>query len=482
MRFQAVLEANVVEKGLQMFNDARDDATNGLMWLRGETGEHGLHSLNFQNVGMLPWMQQRFDPAMLGNDPNQHYQAMLAAKLQNLGNADPLKQPFMQFQQPFQYLQQLGIHSSLLQQQQQQQQQQQVVQHSMSDQVLHAQTQVLPDNLPQQLLQQQPNDQLEEHSRQQQHTYRESFQIANDPHQQRRQLNLPLPSFQKTDFTDSNAKFSASLNSSNIQNMLGTLGPEGSGNLLNFSRSGQSMLAEQPSQQPWMRKFSAHVNALSNSMSVAYTAKDTLVEPENCSLDAQNHTLFGVNIDSSGLLLPTTVPSFGNSSTEADVSSMPLGTTGFQNSLYGMQDSSEILHASGQIDSPTHTRTFVKVYKSGSVGRSLDITQFSSYHELRKELGQMFGIEGKLEDPLRSGWQLVFVDRENDVLLLGDDPWDSFVNNVWYIKILSPEDVQKLGKPGSESFAPNACQRMSSADSDAQDLVSGLPSVGSLDY
>ena len=68
--------------------------------------------------------------------------------------------------------------------------------------------------------------------------------------------------------------------------------------------------------------------------------------------------------------------------------------------------------------------TFVQVQKTGSVGRLLDITQFRNYGELREELGQMFGIEGQLEDPLRSGWQLVFVDRENDVLLLGDDPWE----------------------------------------------------------
>lgn len=60
----------------------------------------------------------------------------------------------------------------------------------------------------------------------------------------------------------------------------------------------------------------------------------------------------------------------------------------------------------------------------GCVGRSLDIAQFSSYEELRQELGQMFGIQGLLEDPQRSGWQLVFVDRENDFLLLGDDPWE----------------------------------------------------------
>ncbi|CAK9151969.1 unnamed protein product [Ilex paraguariensis] len=64
-----------------------------------------------------------------------------------------------------------------------------------------------------------------------------------------------------------------------------------------------------------------------------------------------------------------------------------------------------------------------EVHKSGSFGRSLDITKFSSYNELRSELAQMFCLEGQLEDPLRSGWQLVFVDRENDVLLLGDDPW-----------------------------------------------------------
>lgn len=66
---------------------------------------------------------------------------------------------------------------------------------------------------------------------------------------------------------------------------------------------------------------------------------------------------------------------------------------------------------------------FLQVYKSGSFGRSLDISKFSSYHELRSALAQMFGLEGELEGPFGSGWQLVFVDRENDALLLGDDPW-----------------------------------------------------------
>ena len=36
----------------------------------------------------------------------------------------------------------------------------------------------------------------------------------------------------------------------------------------------------------------------------------------------------------------------------------------------------------------------------------------------------MFGIEGQLEDPQRTDWKLVYVDHENDILLVGDDPWE----------------------------------------------------------
>ena len=58
----------------------------------------------------------------------------------------------------------------------------------------------------------------------------------------------------------------------------------------------------------------------------------------------------------------------------------------------------------------------------------------------------------------------------------------AFVNNVWYIKILSPEDVLKLGKQEVESFSHNAAGRMNSGVNDVGDLVSGLPSAGSLEY
>ncbi|GJM95150.1 hypothetical protein PR202_ga11857 [Eleusine coracana subsp. coracana] len=133
--------------------------------------------------------------------------------------------------------------------------------------------------------------------------------------------------------------------------------------------------------------------------------------------------------------------------------------------------------------------TFVKVYKSGSLGRSLDITRFSSYYELRSELERLFGLEGQLEDPVRSGWQLVFVDRENDILLVGDDPWQEFVNSVWCIKILSPQDVQQmvrdgdglLSAAGARMLQSNVCEDYS-ANHDMQNLSGNIAPVVPLDY
>ncbi|XP_004490754.1 auxin response factor 8 [Cicer arietinum] len=453
--------------GTSSFLDGRDE---GLMWLRGGPGDHGLNSLNFQGAGLLPWMQQRLGPTLLGNDQNQQYQAMLAAAgLQNQGNVDLLRQQMMNFQQPFNYLQQSGNLSPL------QLQQQQAIQQSLSTNILQPQGQVLAHNNRENQTQQ---------AQQQQHSYQDSVLIQGDPLHQRQHSSLPSPSYSKPDYLDTGMKFSASVSPS--QNMLGSLCSEGSGNLLNLSRSGHSMLNEQLPQQSWASKYSpSQVNAIGNSsMShMQYSGRDTAMVPPHCNSDSQNSILFGVNIDSSGLLLPTTVPRYTTASADTDASTMPLGESGFQGSPYPcMQDSSELLQSAGQIDNQNQTPTFVKVYKVGSVGRSLDISRFNSYHELWEELAQMFGIEGKFEDPLRSGWQLVFVDRENDVLLLGDDPWESFVNNVWYIKILSPEDIQKMGEQAIESLGPSSGQRLNNTGAESHDIVSGLPSLGSLEY
>ncbi|XP_029127305.1 auxin response factor 19 isoform X2 [Cajanus cajan] len=93
-------------------------------------------------------------------------------------------------------------------------------------------------------------------------------------------------------------------------------------------------------------------------------------------------------------------------------------------------------------------RTYTKVYKRGAVGRSIDIARYSGYEELKQDLALMFGIEGRLEEQQRIGWKLVYVDHENDVLLVGDDPWKEFVDCVRCIKILSPQEVQQMSMDG----------------------------------
>lgn len=109
-------------------------------------------------------------------------------------------------------------------------------------------------------------------------------------------------------------------------------------------------------------------------------------------------------------------------------------------------------------------RTYTKVYKRGAVGRSIDIARYSGYEELKRDLARRFGIEGQLEDRHRIGWKLVYVDLENDVLLVGDDPWEEFVNCVRCIKILSPQEVQQMSLDGD--FGNNALSNQACSSSD----------------
>ncbi|KAL5572318.1 hypothetical protein UlMin_021915 [Ulmus minor] len=110
-------------------------------------------------------------------------------------------------------------------------------------------------------------------------------------------------------------------------------------------------------------------------------------------------------------------------------------------------------------------RTYTKVQKRGSVGRCIDVTRYKGYDELRHDLARMFGIEGQLEDPQRTDWKLVYVDHENDILLVGDDPWEEFVSCVQSIKILSSVEVQQMSLEGDLGQVPVANQACSGTDS-----------------
>ncbi|KAF8660389.1 hypothetical protein HU200_057971 [Digitaria exilis] len=423
---------------------ALHDDSNALMWLRGVAGEGGFQSLNFQSPGIGSWGQQRLHPSLLSNDHDQ-YQAVVAAAAASQSGGY-LKQQFLHLQQPMQSPpEQCNLNPLLQQQIMQQAGQQQMV----SPDAQNIQSVLRPSAIQQQLHQLQ----------QMQHAHNDQKQKIqpDQPYQVPSSAVLPSPTSlpshlrEKFGFSDPNVNSSSFVSSSSNENMLESNFLQGSSKCVDLSRFNQPVASEQQQQQQqaWKQKFMG-----SQSMSFAGsgslnspTSKDGSVD-NKVSRDVQNQSLYSPHVDSSSLLY-NMVPNLTSNVADNNISAIPSGSTYLQNPMYGcLDDSSGLLQNTGEND-PT-TRTFVKVYKSGSVGRSLDITRFSNYAELREELGQMFGIKGQLDDPDRSGWQLVFVDRENDVLLLGDDPWESFVNSVWYIKILSPEDVHKMGKQGND--------------------------------
>lgn len=56
------------------------------------------------------------------------------------------------------------------------------------------------------------------------------------------------------------------------------------------------------------------------------------------------------------------------------------------------------------------------------MGRAVDLSRLKGYSELLSELERLFSMEGLLKDPDK-GWQILYTDSENDVMVVGDDPW-----------------------------------------------------------
>ncbi|KAF9663052.1 hypothetical protein SADUNF_Sadunf18G0118100 [Salix dunnii] len=210
--------------------------------------------------------------------------------------------------------------------------------------------------------------------------------------------------------------------------------------------------------------------------------------------DPRNNILYGVNIDSQ-LVMPmnsdrlltkgmvglgkdfsnnlSSVGMLENSKDPQQELSSPIVSKSFGvldmqfNSIDSTINDSNLLNRSSWAPPQQQfqrMRTYTKVYKRGAVGRSIDITRYSGYDELKQDLARRFGIEGQLEDQQRIGWKLVYTDHENDVLLVGDDPWEEFVNCVRCIKILSPQEVQQMSLDGDfgSTVLPN--QAGSSSD------------------
>ncbi|KAG8494597.1 hypothetical protein CXB51_012017 [Gossypium anomalum] len=524
--------------GLHSFHGIKDDGlgmNSPLMWLQGDAGR-GMPSLNFPGIGVTPWMQPRLDAAsILGLQTDMH-QAMAAAALQDMRAVDPSKSAtttLLQFQQP----QNLSCRpAALMQSQMLQQSQPQAFLQGVEDNQHQSQTQAQTQPpLVQQQLQQQNSFNNHQHQQQLQHPLSQQHQqLVDHQHistgvsamsqyapasQSRSSPFQAIPSLcQQQSFSDSNGHTVTSPIVSPLHSLLGSFPQDESSSLLNLPRSNQVITsAAWPSKRAAVEVLSSgspqcvlpqveqlgptQTNISHNSISLPpFPGRECSID-QAAGTDPQSHLLFGVNIEPSSLLLQNGMSSLRGVGSESDSTTIPFSsnyasTAGTDFSVNPAMTPSSCIDELGFLQSPENvgqenpqTRTFVKVYKSGSFGRSLDISKFSSYNELRSELARMFGLEGQLEDPLRSGWQLVFVDRENDVLLLGDDPWPEFVNSVWCIKILSPQEVQQMGKRGLELLNSVPVQRLSNgscddyaSQQDSRNLSSGIASVGSLDY
>ncbi|KAI7730841.1 hypothetical protein M8C21_002062 [Ambrosia artemisiifolia] len=120
-------------------------------------------------------------------------------------------------------------------------------------------------------------------------------------------------------------------------------------------------------------------------------------------------------------------------------------------------------------------RSCIKVHKQGSkVGRAIDLSKMSSYHELISELESLFQMEGVLTN--RDGaWQLLYTDEENDMMVVGDDPWDEFARIATKIHIYTKEEVEKLMSGGVISDDTSCLEEAPAMVDTAKSTLLGMP-------
>ncbi|GFZ17925.1 auxin response factor 4 [Actinidia rufa] len=92
----------------------------------------------------------------------------------------------------------------------------------------------------------------------------------------------------------------------------------------------------------------------------------------------------------------------------------------------------------------SNKRSCTKVHKQGNlVGRAIDLSRLNGYDDLLIELERLFSMEGLLQDP-DMGWRILYTDDENDMMVVGDDPWPEFCGMVSKIHIYTQEEVEKM--------------------------------------
>ncbi|XP_019171679.1 PREDICTED: auxin response factor 1-like [Ipomoea nil] len=163
---------------------------------------------------------------------------------------------------------------------------------------------------------------------------------------------------------------------------------------------------------------------------------------------ANGYRLFGIELldhstveDTSPVAAPPAVveshpnPSFD---TESDQNSDPSDPT--QSDIDPERSSLRSTHESQS----KQIRSCTKVHMQGkAVGRAVDLAGFDGYEDLLKKLDEMFEMEGELCGSVKK-WQVVYTDDEDDMMMVGDDPWHEFCFMVRKIYIYSNEEAKML--------------------------------------
>lgn len=321
-----------------------------LLWLRGDTGDRGIQSLNYHGIGVTPWMQPRFDASMIGLQTDM-YQAMAAAALQEMRGVDPSKllpTSLLQFQQT----QNLSSRSAALMQPQmvqESQSQQAFLQgveeihrqsHSQTPTQLHLQHQNSFSNQQQQILdhQQIPS------------AISSMNQFASASQSRSPSFQVITSLCQQQSFPDSNGNSATSTTLSPLSSLMGSFSQDESSNLLNVPRTNPLL-----SSSGWPSKRAAIEPLLSSGVSQCVLPQVEQLGPpqttishspislppfpgRECSIDQegstdpQTHLLFGINMSNLRAVgsdsVSTTIhfPSNYMSTTETDFSLNPAVT------------------------------------------------------------------------------------------------------------------------------------------------------------
>nr|ACV91105.1 putative ARF4 protein [Petunia x hybrida] len=172
---------------------------------------------------------------------------------------------------------------------------------------------------------------------------------------------------------------------------------------------------------------------------------NTNFQRENPTVN-QTLTQNGVRREESGM------QKFGNEQRALDLSKLSTPETHFKNENGDSLNAQASVNSSAFLDKEPSApnsqssgkRSCTKVHKQrGLIGRPFDLSGLNGHADLLVELERLLNIEDLLSDP-KKGWRILYTDSDNDLMVVGGDPWHEFCEVVSKIHIYTQEEVEKM--------------------------------------